>query len=195
MRIKSKTLRTIIVKIDSYFRKIYSKIFFYIVWLFYLKWNVRKEDMNDAKYVWDDMYKSATLKEYQDKLFKYKWESDALYGLFDMTYEYVWLNFIPSVTKKFGRDCDDFAEMTYRWMTRVGYSEVVQILYTPEDLRRAHFIVLGKQGNDDNFIIKSNYSYAIQSDSSDYKEAMKEYIERFESDKNIAWVVYRKENN
>ena len=195
MKIKSKTLRTIIIKLDSYFRKIYSKIFFYIVWIFYIKWNIRKEDVNDAKYVWEDMYKSATLKEYQDKLFKYKWESDALYGLFDMTYEYVWLNFIPAVTKKFGRDCDDFAEMTYRWMTRVGYSEVVQILYSPEDLRKAHFIILGKQGNDDNFIIKSNYSYAIQSDSSDYKEAMKEYIERFETDKNIAWVVYRKENN
>lgn len=195
MKIKSKFLRLLIIKFDSIFRKFYSFVGFYLIWIFFIKCKIRKEDVNDAKYIWDNIYKSATLKEYQDKLFKYKWESDALNGLFDITYQYVWLNFIPSVTKKFGRDCDDFAEMTYRWMSRIGYSEIYQILYTPEDLKHSHFVVIGKQFENDSFIVESNYSYAYQTNSSDYKEAMKEYIDRLNNGNEIVWCIYRKFKN
>ena len=196
MTIKSKTLRKVIIKFDSCFRKFYSKFFFYIVWAFYIRWNISEEDITKAKETWDDIYNSPTLSDYQTKLYQYEWKSDALKGLYDMTYDYVWLNFIPSVVEKFGRDCDDFAEMTYRWMNRVGYSEVVQVLYTPADLKHAHFVVMGKQNPNDNFIVKSNYSYARQTSFSNYKEAIEEYLSKTEECVNdIVWIVYRKETN
>ena len=66
MKIKSKFLRLLIIKFDSIFRKFYSFVGFYIIWIFFLKWKIRKEDVNDAKYIWDNIYKSTTLKEYQD---------------------------------------------------------------------------------------------------------------------------------
>lgn len=189
MNIKSKVLRKIGIKIGSFLRKIYSPIIFYILWVFYIKWKISSQDETQAIKEWKNIYNSTTINEYDDRIKIYNWQSEILDGLLDFTYEKPWINFIPHITNKLGRDCEDFANMTWLWMLRMGYAEIYQILSVEEDIKTGHMICVGKPSENRNtYLIKSNSHKTIKIDAENLSEALTKF---YKNDK-LVWTIYKK---
>ena len=196
MKIKSKRLRRFILKLICIFREFTAHLLFFFAWNFYIRWVVSKDEEYKGKIVWNQMFNCTTLKDYEDRLREYKWTSDAFGGLYDITYyNKPWLNFVPKIVEKFGRDCDDFAYLTYHWMSRMGYSEVYVILTMDDDVKSGHFIVVGKNTPETPYIIKSNSYNSVKISGKDLNIVIETYLKLYNDSKDIVWCVYRKEMN
>lgn len=199
MKVKPKWIRKLSLKIGSVFRKIYAPVLFWFAWTFSIKKSLNPNEKKIAEQKWNELYQSTSIKEFDERmrLLDIKWTSDALNGLYDITYyNKPWLNFIPSVVEKFGRDCDDFAYMTFQWMQRVGFAESDIILMMNPEVTSGHFIIAGKlNGDDENYIVKSNCNKSKSIKANTLDEAIKTFVETSWEEKDYVWVVYRKWRN
>lgn len=183
---KNKKFVFICLSIMSVLRKFYSPLFFWILWGLYIRWVISIEDKYAAKIVWEEMLHSPTLSEFRDRIKRYDWMSERRGGLLDFTYQIPWLNFCGVIPTKFGRDCDDFAELAWKWCEIHDTKHIWQIMMMRTTIKSAHIITVAKAGS--MYIIMSNNQPAIYLPVPTLEDAMETYLPD-----DATWVIYKKE--
>jgi hypothetical protein len=177
------------------------------LWLFSIRWILDrdKRDKLAAYYSYikrksiDDFYTDLTL------VSRLKWKREKLGGLIDFTYPCPWICFDESVADKWGRDCDDLAEIWYTYMYDKGWDEVYVILCCSEDLSTAHMFTVGRcLSSHGNYIICDNLNKPLPVSGYCAAEAVDDYLqdrqERYEASgntrySNTVWTFYRVQRN
>lgn len=207
MIIKDPALRLTALRFFSWFRKIYSPVIFWLVWLFSIRWMLDKgkRDRLAAYYSYmkrkpiDEFYTDLTL------VSRLNWKREKLNGLGDFTYGCQWICLDDRVADKWGRDCDDLAEIWYRYMYDKGWDEAYVILCCSEDLSTAHMFAVGRcMSAHGNYIICDNLNKPLPVAGYSVVEAVNDYLqerqERYEETGNMrysntVWTFYRIQRN
>ena len=192
---KNKSFRKFCLHFMSWFRKFYAPTIFWILWFFWIRWTVSIEDRHAARVIWDDIRGSQTLEEFRTKLKRYDWLSEPAGGLLDFTYQIPWLNFCGTVPARFGRDCDDFANLAWLWCECHGVKHIWQIMSMRETVKSAHVFVValmgaaGDKADEHNiYVMLSNNSSAKYIAASSVEEAVGLYVPE-----ETVFVIYKEE--
>lgn len=184
---KNKKFVFVCLSVMSVLRKIYSPLIFWILWFTYIRWVISDNDVYAAKLIWDDMLHSERMEEFRTKIKRYDWMSEPKGGLLDFTYQLPWLNFCGTVPTRLGRDCDDFAELAWKWCEIHNTKHMWQIMCMRDTIKSAHIFTVAKAGS--MYIIINNNQPALYLPVSSLEDAM----ETFLSDDTV-WVIYKHED-
>lgn len=169
-----------------FLRKIYSDIFFHILW------NTGMRERMQILY--PDLFKDLYLDRMKvDDLMlmlgKKQWISDRLKGILDFEHIYPSILLAEEICTRYGRDCDDFARAWFEILKRrPDWAEVRMVLCTDGlSLRHSHFVTVARREGTSFWYLFSNH---ITSASLDYITWGKAVEEQKKPD-NRAGVYYK----
>lgn len=183
---KNKKFVKFCLRFMCWFRKIYSPVIFWLLWFLFIRWTISVEDKYAAKVIWEEMLHSSTIAEFREKLKRYDWLSERKGGLLDFTYRLPWLNFCGTVPARFGRDCDDFAELSWRWCEIHGVNKIWQIMSMGSTFKSAHVFTVAYSAGI--FVVMSNAGASKYIAAESIEAAVNAYLK-----KNTVWSIYKYE--
>lgn len=184
---KNKKFTKFCLRFMSWLRKFYSPLIFWILWFFWLRWTIKIDDMYAAKVIWEDILHSMTLTEFREKLKRYDWLSEPKGGLLDFTYRLPWLCFCGNIPTRFGRDCDDFAELAWKWCEIHNVKQMWQIMCMRDTIKSAHIFTVALMP-EHIYVMQSNNDSARYIAASSLEEAVNLYVSE-----DTVWVIYKEE--
>ena len=124
-------------------RKIYSPIIYQIIKVLFLKRMYKQEIINNPN-LFSKIYDFEQM--FEKEIAKIKWIQEPFYGLLDFTYSDYRYFLSESITKRFGRDCDDFSHWWFEHYKNDSL-RCYQILLTVPGFnlnlfKKSHFITI-----------------------------------------------------
>lgn len=197
--IKDIRIREWLLKIMSVFRRVYSPVIFFILWFTSIR---KKAEGKDAalRMKYNNMM-SGGYRDFAASVSALKWKEEKEGGMVDFTYVYPWLCLDDGITSEWGRDCDDLAEIWFRYFYAKGWDEVYQIMCCSPDISTSHIFTVAKEiAEDSAYLIQDNTRPAFQVFAFNPEGAVKGYLKYREAAygeryANTAWVYYKKHVN
>ncbi len=183
---RNKIFAKLCLKFMCWFRKLYSPVVFWFLWIVWMRWTVTVDEKYAAKVIWEEILHTGSVTEFRDKLKRYDWLSEPVHGLLDFSYQIPWLNFCGTVPTRWGRDCDDFAELAWRWCEIHNFERIWQIMSIKDTFKSAHIITVAFSAGI--FVVMSNVDRAKYIAAESLSKALECYYS-----KDATWSVYKDE--
>lgn len=184
---KNKKFVKFCLRFMCWFRRIYSPVIFWLLWIIWIRWFVRIDEKYAAKVIWEEILHASTITEFREKLKRYDWVSEPAGGLLDFSYQIPWLNFCGTIPVRWGRDCDDFAELSWRWCEIHCFEKVWQVMSMRDTIKSAHIITVAYSGGIYAVLSNTDRVWFIAAESLD--KALEGYYPE-----GTAWSVYKEDS-
>ena len=181
---KNKTFAKICLWIMCRLRKMYSPLVFWTLWWVWLKWTISVTEKYAAKVIWGEMLHAGSITEFREKIMRYDWLSEPAGGLLDFSYQIPWVCFCGNIPTRLGRDCDDFAELAWRWCEIHNFERIWQIMSINNTFKSAHIITVAFSAGI--FVVMSNADRAKYIAAESLPKALECYYPE-----ETVWSVYK----
>lgn len=168
------------------FRKLCSPVVFWIPWILWLKWTAASCEKYAAKVIWGSMLHAGSVTEFREKALRHDWFPEPTGGVFGFSYRIPWACFCGTIPARLGRDCNDFAELAWRWCEIHNFERIWQIASLDEGSGRMRIITVALSAG--MFVFIGSHDRARYLSAKSLSEALGRYYP-----KETIWSVYKSE--
>lgn len=196
---KVQIFNNVLLPLAGFARKIYSPVLYFFLWLFVFRKVLKKMHEESGPNELSDL-KKISVTDFNNRIIKNnRWVSERGGGAVDFTYGNPEFFLIPEIYNKWGRDCDDFANLCFLFLKEKGYEEVYQILTTTAKwgfiFKHSHLFTIGRKDSSGPYVVY-NVNSVYEKFSDNLPTMVCSAIEKMNKNKGdcytpATWCVYR----